>query len=441
VLSGGQPMIPRHPRDHRPRGLSRREFLIRSGAAGLALPSVAALLEACARPDDEGAGGATNSAFELARPDNPVTLPIFDDNPPIKDGLAPEKNATLQIFNWSAYLWKHVVEQFCDENDCKFELTTFNTMDEGIAKLRTGQLQSDIFFPTVDRLGKLVAAKLLQPLNHSYIPNMESNVWPVYQNPFYDQQWRYTVPYTVYTTGIGYRRDHISDDEIYGMDNPYEILWDSRFKGKVGIYDDYREAISMALLKNGITDLNTGSAADISKAKADLIDLIDAVNVRTSINGAYAKLPEGEYFLHQSWSGDMAAAWFAVPKFTTPYYKTLGYWFPRDRRGPIGNDLIAIPSNAPNPVLAHRFLNHMLDFKHSMDNFSWVGYQPPQIKADPDRLTTTTSSQGEVYVFPWLEAAVVRQEDFKRGYMELELSPDVDNVWHDAWEEFKAGAQ
>jgi hypothetical protein len=76
-----------------------------------------------------------------------------------------------------------------------------------------------------------------------------------------------------------------------------------------------------------------------------------------------------------------------------------------------------------------------------MNNFSWVGYQPPQIKADPERLTSVTSAQGEPYLFPWLSDAVVRQSDFQTGYELLELSPSVDDMWHNAWEEFKAGAQ
>ncbi len=30
--------------------------------------------------------------------------------------------------------------------------------------------------------------------------------------------------------------------------------------------------------------------------------------------------------------------------------------------------------------------------------------------------------------------------DFDVGYIEYELTPDVDNMWHDAWQNFKAGA-
>jgi hypothetical protein len=40
-----------------------------------------------------------------------------------------------------------------------------------------------------------------------------------------------------------------------------------------------------------------------------------------------------------------------------------------------------------------------------------------------------------------MEAAVVRKEDFDLGLPQWELTPDVDDMWHDAWQNFRAGAQ
>ncbi len=81
-------------------------------------------------------------------------------------------------------------------------------------------------------MGKLVAGDLLQPLNHELIPALQKDNWKTFRNPYYDQGWRYSVPYTIYTTGIGYRRDQIPDDVIHGMANPWEILWDPQYAGR-----------------------------------------------------------------------------------------------------------------------------------------------------------------------------------------------------------------
>ena len=108
---------------------------------------------------------------------------------------------------------------------------------------------------TVDSLGQLVESKLIQPLNHSYIPNI-SQAWPDFTNPFYDQGWQYTVPYTIYTTGMAWRKDLVPENPS-PCGTPGRCPGRRKYKGKVAILDDYREGISLGLMKNGIFDLNT----------------------------------------------------------------------------------------------------------------------------------------------------------------------------------------
>src|SRR5262245_61327899 len=167
----------RHPRERRT--LSRRDFLARGAGAGLGLSSLGALLAACgggeaaapepapppAPPAEPGeppapaepaaaTGGAVTteeSGLQLARPDNPVILPILDDNPPIASGLSPE-SGTLKVYNWIEYIWKRKLRDFEEEFGVKVELSTFYTMDEAVQKLSTGAVDYDVFFPTPDRL-------------------------------------------------------------------------------------------------------------------------------------------------------------------------------------------------------------------------------------------------------------------------------------------------
>ena len=292
--------------------MSRREFLRASAGAAVALPSAAAILAACTKP------GQGSSGFEIARPDNPVTLPM--NGQPIPTDTPMEQDAELLLFNWQDYIWKYFVRGFIDQqkaNGTTFTaVTSFQNEDEAVAKLQSGQLEADVYWPTADILGKLVAADLLQPLNHDLIPNMKLDNWEAFQNPYYDQGWRYSVPYTIYTTGIGYRRDHIPDDVINAMDNPWSILWDPQYTDKVGVYPSYRDTMAVVLMKNGITDLNTGKASDLELVRKDLLDLTDTVNVRISYAGAYAKLPKDVFWLMTAWSGDMNAGWEYAPPYT-----------------------------------------------------------------------------------------------------------------------------
>lgn len=96
--------------------------------------------------------------------------------------------------------------------------------------------------------------------------------------------------------------------------------------------------------------------------------------------------------------------------------------------------MIAVPRSARNPVLAHHFLNYLLDEKHGYENFvNFVGYQPPFVTIDPDRLVTDE-------VIPKnLTSAIVRQSDFEKAYFLSELSPEGQTLWQNSWAEFKAG--
>ncbi len=418
--------------------MSRRDFLRRSAATAVGIPSVAAILAACSKPgaSSQVVAGANDLLANPARPDHPVTLPLWEE--PISSSAPLERNATLQVYNWADYLWPKLFRAFEDaysKYGVKVQLTTFNDIDEGIAKLSSGQVAADVFFPDPSELTKLAISKLVRPLNHDLIPNLAANYWPEFQNPFYDQQWHYSVPYTIYTTGIAWRRDHIPDQEVLGRSNPYEVLWDPKYKGKVGIYDDRRETIGMALLKNGIDDVNTADPALITKAKDDLIALIKATNPLISINDIYVKMPEDQVWVGSSWSGDViAAAEFYLPKGTPS--SVLGYWYPKGGGGMIGNDLITIPASGKNPRLAHEFLNFMLDKKNSYGNFvNWNGYQTALTSVEPSTLVPSV-------IPPSLSRAVVVPEyfDYKPVHFLLGLTPEAENLWNQAWAEIKAGA-
>src|SRR5262245_42511149 len=91
------PEEPIDPRTGRPRlrpqvnrSLSRRAFLVRTAAGAVAVPSLAAFLEACSK-SPSSTGGGTVPTFSVASPEHPVTWDIAKDNQPIKSGLTPEQ--------------------------------------------------------------------------------------------------------------------------------------------------------------------------------------------------------------------------------------------------------------------------------------------------------------------------------------------------------------
>src|SRR4029079_4454657 len=99
------------------------------------------------QPTASGTASGSGLPYQLARPDNPVTWPIYDDNQAIASGLSPEKGATLQLFNWADYIWKRTVNEFAAKYDCKVQITTFDNTDEILSKMRTGDVPYDVCWP------------------------------------------------------------------------------------------------------------------------------------------------------------------------------------------------------------------------------------------------------------------------------------------------------
>ncbi len=396
--------------------ISRRQLLM--AGAGLALGG---LLAGCSSTNPAGAGSAVPP---LPRQDRPVKWPVYPDNKPIASGLAPEQGATLEIYNWVAYINESVIKNFCKKYNCKYALTTFNTMEEALAKLNSGELKFDVFLPTVDVLGQLIAQKLIRPLNHSYIPNI-TNAWPDYRNPFYDVAWQYTTPYSIYTTGMAWRKDKVNLSPSWNM--PWQ---GAPYKGKVAVLDDYRETISLALMRAGNFDLNTTSTPQIQAAGRALQELASLTNVRID-NNDYTDVPTGKTWIHHAWSGDMAASYSYLPKGTS--VDTLGYWFPANRKGPVANDLMVNLTTGANPVLSHMFIDYMLNVDNAFENYSYVGYMQPLTAVTPARLIK------EQLLPPQLTSTVVLPDYFRHGIFQLELPPAADAVWESTWNSFSKG--
>ena len=420
-----------HPREgwsedgtRRTPGVSRRTFL-----AGAATTGFAAAL-AAASGGSAGAATKTKTTQPLAlpRPDAPVTWPVYASNRAIASGLQPEKNATLKIYNWVAYVNQKNLNAFAKKYKCKVELTTFNTMSEAIAKLRSGEFNFDVFIPTVDVLGQLVAGKLAQPLNHSYIPNI-SQAWSQYLNPFYDQNWQYTVPYTIYTTGIAWRKDKVAENP-YTMANPWAMPWNAKYKGKVAILDDYRESLALGMMKNGNFDPNTSDPAVLSAATNSLLALDQLVNLHID-NNDYTSIPTGQTWIHHAWSGDMAAAQSYMPKGTS--VDVVGYWFPTSGLGPVANDTMTVLAGGKNPVLGHLFLNYMLDLPNVLENISFNGYMQPITGVTPQVL------EQEGILPPSLASTVVLPSNFDTGTKQLELAPTLDAKYQQNWLRVSSG--
>jgi spermidine/putrescine transport system substrate-binding protein len=387
--------------------------------AGVAASGLGTLLTSC------GLGSAAPKRFSpLPDPQHPIMWPITTANKPIAGGQLPETNATLKVFSWAGRVSHRCLRDFAKAYLCRVELTTYSSMTQALARLSHGGDQFDVFMgaPTY-LIGTLVGRSVIQPLNHGYIPNI-SEAWPVYTDPYYDSHWQYTVPYTAYTTGIAWRKDHI-DIDPYALSNGWEFPWLANAAGKTAILNDYRESISLGLLKNFVTDVNSSDPLVINNARDALLSLNSPVGLKID-NNVGAQLATAQSWIHLAWSGQAVAATKRLPRGVPA--EVIGYWFPPSGRGPVANDTNTVLRGARNPVLAHLFVNFMLDRHNAMRNMAATGFTMPLTYASAARLIH------EGILPPSLTSAAVLSTSWDHGLKELQFLPAINMLWLQAWQ-------
>jgi spermidine/putrescine-binding protein len=100
----------------------------------------------------------------------------------------------------------------------------------------------------------------------------------------------------------------------------------------------------------------------------------------------------------------------------------------------VQNDLLLVLRTTKKPVLAHAFLDFLLDEKNAYDNFvQFNGYTPPQNNIEGDKLVR----QG--LIPKSLAPAILRPDQFANNQELLALSVAGTTRWQNAWSKFKAG--
>jgi spermidine/putrescine transport system substrate-binding protein len=425
-----------HPKE-RYGALSRRDFLLRSAAAATVLSGSGSLLAACSsETTPEATTGASGEpagpgGLPLARPDKRVTMPLWED--PIESGLEPETGGTFTVYNYPAYLYKKLLKEFGKKYGVEVQYTGFDNISSGIQRLASGAVKPDVMEMTPDNLSRAVAGELIKPLNLDYIPNLQKNVYPDLVSPFYDVDSHYTVPYTMYATGIAWRTDKITED-IAAMPQPWDIFWESgAYKGKVALLSEERETIGMALLRKGILDINTEDPQLIDQAVADLKELYGICNIKVG-DIQYQTIPEGTSWRNQAWSGDMIAGYiYYLPKGTPA--TALGYWKADKGKVPVQNDCWSICATTEKPVLSHLWLNYILDNGVAYSNFvDFNGYQPPLNEIDPSSLVS------DGIVPEHLANSVLTNDDLGPESLQYgTLTSRGQQLWQDGYSDFTAG--
>ncbi|GLW51324.1 ABC transporter substrate-binding protein [Streptomyces sp. NBRC 14336] len=338
---------------------------------------------------------------------------------PTADQLAPPEprvDGDLVYFNWADFVDPAVFEGFEKEYGVKVIQSNFDSMEGMVAKLNAGN-RYDIIFPTAKWAQRLARGGRLRRIDHSRLGNARSvfGTYTYFADPWYDPGSAHTVPFTAYKTGIGWRRDKIGE-----LTDSWRDLWNDRARGKVFLLDDRDEVLGMAALTLGL-DVSTGAPGDLDRITDLLGDL--RPRLRGFSSDSYNNLLNGNAFIQQAWSGDMAAM---LNQAEDP--SVFGFQAPKEGT-PINSDCYAIPWNAPHPGTAMLFIDYMLRPENVKKNIEYIGYPMP------------VAGSEKIYadlVEPFPECLVTQQDltadaFFRNGDRAAEEARDT------AWTHVKAG--
>lgn len=271
---------------------------------------------------------------------------------------------TLHIYTWADYINPDLVERFEKENGCKVVIDTFDSNEAMYARLKAGAKGYDLIFPSTYIIPLMNKDGLLQPLDHRKIPNLknlDSEVLAQIQN----QELRISAPYTISYTVLGY-----SKSQLQNPDASWNLFDRADLKKRVTMLDDARETLGAALKLLG----HSANSTDVAQltAAAEVVRKWKA-NLAKFDNEAYkAGLDSSEFVLVHGYSGDL---WQVAQE-----NDDIGILLPKE--GFLGVcDEMVIPSTAPQPDLAHKFINFLLDSAVAAENMEWLGYICPNKEA------------------------------------------------------------
>ena len=326
---------------------------------------------------------------------------------------AVQADGKLVVYNWAEYIPDGVLADFEKETGIKVEYSTYENNEVMYSKLKIQKGKGyDIVVPSTYLVSKMRDEGLLQKVDKTKLSNFK-NLMPDLLNKPYDPNNDYSVPYLWGSTGIGVNSEEIDPSTV----SKWADLWDTKWKNKLLLVDDVREAFGMALQKNGHS-VNTKNPDEIKQAYEDLQKLMPNVRV---FNADAPREPflAGDVNLGMIWSGEANMAQKENDKIQYIYPKEgSGFWV----------DSLTIPAGAENVENAHKFIDYMLKPEVGKKVVEQLGYSTPnkEVKALVD-----TKLQNNPIIFP--PSDILSKAEFQQDV------GDAIKLYNDYWEKLKTG--
>jgi len=322
---------------------------------------------------------------------------------------------TLQLFNWADYIADDTVSNFEEACGVTIEYSVFGTNDQLLTTLQAGNAAYDIVVPSITQIPNFAELGLIQPLDHSLIPNIADLTVIIPDMPI-DPNNEYSAPYQWGTIGIAY------DNTI--VDTPI-TSWDDFFAydGRVAWLNDSQIFLKIALIKLGypyssLDEAQIHEAADylLTVPQSDIFAITDNEQADLLLRG------EVDAIIVQSRGAANVISECECDDFT--------YVLPSDGFIPY-SDVLAIPANAPNPALANVFIDYILNPQVNADLSNALGsasfLMDSQMLIDEDIM-----NNGVSYV------PIPELPQFRESRIIIEEIGQTTPIYNDEWNRIRA---
>jgi spermidine/putrescine transport system substrate-binding protein len=271
-------------------------------------------------------------------------------------GACKPKTETLSLLVWEGYADPSFLQPFEKSHHCKVVAAYMGSSDELVAKLRGGSASNyDVISPSSDVATSIVRASLAAPLDLSKIPSYNQLSARLRDSPLVKANGQtYGVPFVWGPNPLLY------DTTVFPQaPDSWSILWDSRYKGKISLWDElssvYMAAQVLGFDKPDPNQLYNLSDAQLEGVKKKLIELKPNIRKYWSTGGELTNLFQNhEVIAAMGWplmTNELRKLNFPIGE-TIPRENTTG-WI----------DHLMITAASPRKELAQQFLEYMVEAK------------------------------------------------------------------------------
>lgn len=291
----------------------------------------------------------------------PLLCALFTQN-----GSAQEKKQVF-FYNWYEYTDQAILDDFEKQYGIKVVLREYETKDMMLSEIQSEPGAFDVILASDETVRVLIQSKLLEELDLTKIPNRQFVKKEFKTMPF-DPQSQYSVVAGLWgAAGLAINTNFVPADT-----DSWSVLWDPKYKGKIALMDDCRDAMS-ALLKYSHLSINTTDPKDLQTANENALLLrANAVQFGDTL-GNLEKVKNGELWIAQVYNGDQVtyAGDRADIKFV---YPKEGFSF--------GLDNLVISVDSEHMEEAYLLANFLMKPENVARNSNMFFY-PVTIEAEP----------------------------------------------------------